>query len=336
MEDFNSFRKSRQDNVSKLMEQMEKAATRFPKRERDPRIWSPTINSKTGEGAALLRLLPESPGATLPWVKAENHSARIGGRWAFIEDCPKTIGKPCPICEAASAYYNEYPKEHSQYKANAAIGKLFLSKLSFYVNVIVIEDPACPENNGQLKIWRFGTKIFEKILASQKPKFQDQKPIDVFDFWSGANFALIVTSQKVGDNETIPNYDTSAFAAPSALYGGDAAKLETLWKSQYNLAEFVDPTRYKSYDELKTVLQSALLAPATGGGLIMKSPEVQPTMAQAADQAIGREPAPKMATVDKFAAAMAAAAVTPSAAAVNTAMADDDISFFQSLNKAKA
>jgi len=86
-----------------------------------------------------------------------------------------------------------------------------------------------------------------------KPEFADEDPIIPFDFWQGANFRL--RQRKVAG---YPNYDKSEFDSPSALFDGDEEKLKAVWEQQHALSEFVDPANYKSYDELKTRLETVL------------------------------------------------------------------------------
>jgi hypothetical protein len=96
-------------------------------------------------------------------------------------------------------------------------------------------------------------KIHNKIMDAMKPEFADEEPIIPFDFWQGANFRL--RQRKVAG---YPNYDKSEFDSPSALFDGDEEKLKGIWEQQHSLREFVDPANYKSYDELKTRLESVL------------------------------------------------------------------------------
>jgi hypothetical protein len=117
----------------------------------------------------------------------------------------------------------------------------------------VVSDPRNPENEGQIRIYKFGKKIFDKITEAMNPEFADETPVNPFDMWEGANFKL-----KIRNVEGYRNYDKSEFADKSALLDGDDAKLETLWKQEHSLKEFLDPKHFKPYEVLKTRLDKVL------------------------------------------------------------------------------
>ena len=125
-------------------------------------------------------------------------------------------------------------------------------KLSYYSNIYVVKDPANPDNEGKVFLFRFGKKIFDKITAAMQPEFEDEEAINPFDFWQGANFKL-----KIKKVAGYWNYDSSEFAAPSALLDDDDA-LEALWKKEYSLSELVSADQFKSYDDLKKRLEYVL------------------------------------------------------------------------------
>ena len=110
---------------------------------------------------------------------------------------------------------------------------------------MVVADPKNPENEGQIKLFKFGKKIFDKITEAMQPAFEDEKPLNPFDFWEGANFKL-----KIRKVDGYWNYDKSEFESPSKL-AEDDDKIEATWKQQFALKEFSDPSNFKSYDALK-------------------------------------------------------------------------------------
>ena len=118
-------------------------------------------------------------------------------------------------------------------------------------NVLIVSDPANPANEGQVKLYRFGKKIFDKIMDSMQPQFPDEKPVNPFDMWEGADFTI-----KIRKVEGYPNYDASSFKSPAAL--GEESKMEEIYDKQYDLSEFTDPKNYKTYDELKSRLALVL------------------------------------------------------------------------------
>ena len=125
-------------------------------------------------------------------------------------------------------------------------------KLSYYANIYVVKDSANPHNEGQVFLYKFGKKIFDKITAAMQPEFEDEDPINPFDFWAGANFKL-----KIKKVAGYWNYDSSEFDRQSALLDDDDA-MEAIWKKEYSLAELVAPDQFKSYDELKKRLDYVL------------------------------------------------------------------------------
>lgn len=117
--------------------------------------------------------------------------------------------------------------------------------MSYFANIYVVKDPANPENEGKVFLYKFGKKIFDKIMTAMKPEFDDEDPINPFDFWTGANFKL-----KLIKKDGYWNYDKSEFASVSVL-SDDDDELESIYKKLHDLNSFVNPTEFKSYDELK-------------------------------------------------------------------------------------
>tara|TARA_Y100000296_G_scaffold79144_1_gene102727 strand:- start:147 stop:929 length:783 start_codon:yes stop_codon:yes gene_type:complete len=201
---------------------------------------------KTGNGYAVIRFLPSVDGEDMPWVKVWNHAFQgPTGQW-YIENSLTTIGQKDPVSEMNTAYWN------SGVESDKEIARKQKRKLQYFSNIYVIEDPSNPENEGKVFLYRFGKKIFDKILETMQPAFQDETAINPFDFWEGANFKL-----KLRKVDGYWNYDKSEFDTPSPLLKDDD-KLEKLWKSQYPLVEFSATTNFKSYDELKTRLNTVL------------------------------------------------------------------------------
>ena len=201
---------------------------------------------KAGNGRAVIRFLPAPPNEELPFVKLYNHGFQVNGRW-FIENCLTTLGEECAVCRANSELWN------SGLDSDKEIARARKRKLSYYANVYIVSNPADPSLEGQVKIFRFGAKVFDKIKASMKPEFEDDPVIDPFDFWTGANFRLRV-KQVAG----YPNYDDSVFEAPSALLGGDDEELEALWKSEHSLQELISRDKFKTSEELEKRLNYVL------------------------------------------------------------------------------
>ena len=210
----------------------------------DDRLWKPEVD-KAGNGYAVIRFLPAPDGEDLPWAKLYTHAFQGTGGW-FIENSLTTLGQKDPVSEHNSQLWN------SGIESDKEIARKQKRKLSYYANIYVVKDSANPHNEGQVFLYKFGKKIFDKITAAMQPEFEDEDPINPFDFWAGANFKL-----KIKKVAGYWNYDSSEFDRQSALLDDDDA-MEAIWKKEYSLAELVAPDQFKSYDELKKRLDYVL------------------------------------------------------------------------------
>ena len=220
----------------------------------DERLWKPVLD-KTGNGYAVIRFLPAVDGEDLPWAKVWNHAFQgPTGQW-YIENSLTTLGNNDPVSEMNSAYWN------SGIESDKEIARRQKRKLQYFSNIYVVSDPKNPENEGKVFLFRFGKKIFDKCMEAMQPAFEDETPVNPFDFWEGANFKL-----KIRKVDGYWNYDKSEFEAPSPLFDNDDA-IEEVWKQQYALNEFTAPSNFKSYDELKTRLDMVLAGTTTVGNV---------------------------------------------------------------------
>ena len=211
----------------------------------DERLWKPVMD-KTGNGFAIIRFLPAPEGEELPWAKVWNHAFQgPTGQW-YIENSLTTIGQNDPVSEHNTRLWN------SGVESDKEIARKQKRKLQYFSNIYVVKDSANPENESKVFLYRFGKKIFDKIMEAMQPAFDDEVAINPFDFWKGANFKL-----KIRKVDGYWNYDKSEFEGVSPVLDDDDA-LEKMWKTQYSLAEFSAPTNFKSYDELKTRLDTVL------------------------------------------------------------------------------
>lgn len=300
---FNSLSELRKNrgNFDSLMKEVEKIANPSnEKRGDDDRFWKPSVD-KAGNGQAVLRFLPAPSGEELPWVRVFDHGFQgPTGKW-YIENSLTTINKPDPVGELNSELWN------SGIEANKEIARKQKRRLSYISNVLVVRDPANPENEGKVFLYKYGKKIFDKIKDVMQPTFEDEKPVNPFDLWEGANFKL-----RIRQVEGYRNYDKSEFDGPSAL-SDDDAELERVWKQAHSLAAFLDPSNFKSYDELKAKLNAVL-----GSGTRVPSAEkVSPL--DAADELFVEQ---KMKT---------AAKATDDTPPWNDDDTDDNMSYFASL-----
>lgn len=230
-------RKSR-GGFDKLMKEVEKIASPQGESRADDRFWQPEVD-KAGNGYAVIRFLAPPKGEELPWVRIWNHGFQgPTGKW-YIENSLTTLNKTDPVSEYNTELWN------SGSEANKEIARKQKRKLTYIANIMIVKDPAHPENEGKVFLYKFGKKIWDKIKDLADPQFEDEKPINVFDFWEGANFKL-----KIRNVEGYRNYDKSEFESPSALSEDDST-IEEIWGRQHSLLQFLDEKNFKSYDELK-------------------------------------------------------------------------------------
>ena len=203
----------------------------------DERLWKLECD-KSGNGYAVIRFLPAPNGEDLPFVKLYSHAFQGPGGW-YIENSLTTMGQKDPVSEYNSMLWNNGTD------AGKELARKQKRKLTYIANIYVVKDPANPENEGKVFLYKFGKKIFDKLTTAMQPEFEDEEAIDPFDFWQGANFKL-----KAKNVAGYRNYDSSEFARSSALLDDDDA-MEAIWKKQYSLSELVAPDQFKTYDELK-------------------------------------------------------------------------------------
>ena len=210
----------------------------------DERLWKPEMD-KTGNGYAVIRFLPAPDSEDLPWVKMYSHGFQGPGGW-YIENSLTTIGGKDPVSEHNRELWNSGNEDD---KTTVRKQK---RKLSYYANIYVVKDPTNPANEGQVKLYKFGAKIFDKIMAAMQPEFEDETPINPFDFWQGADFKL-----KIRKVDGYWNYDKSEFAPAAPLLEDDDA-MEAIWKKEYSLQALVAADQFKSYEDLKKRLDYVL------------------------------------------------------------------------------
>ena len=236
----------------------------------DDRFWKPELD-KTGNGYAVLRFLPAVKDEDLPWVKMWSHAFQGPGGW-YIENSLTTLNQKDPVSEENSRLWN------TGIEADKEIARKRKRKLSYYANVLIVSDPKHPENEGQIKLFKFGKKIFDKITDKMQPQFEDEKPINPFDFWEGADFKL-----KIRKVDGFWNYDKSEFDSPKPIADNDES-IEGIWTKQYPLKPFLEASNFKSYDDLKSKLDKVLTGSRSTGTVedmvtppsISETPDVSP------------------------------------------------------------
>ena len=246
---FANLKRNRTD-LSKLVEDAKKATGGAEREAADERFWNPT-RDKAGNGYAVIRFLPGKEENGTPWVRYWDHAFKgPTGQW-YIEKSLTSLGQNDPLSELNMKMWNS--GDESQKKIVSSRKRT----LRYVANVLVISDQQNPQNEGQVKLYRFGAKIFDKIKAAMQPQFPDEKPINPFDMWEGADFVIKISSEMVM-GKPLPKYDASYFKGSSELFGGDEGKLEALYDKQHALGEWVDPANYKTYDQLNARLKMVL------------------------------------------------------------------------------
>jgi hypothetical protein len=254
--DIQALRKMRNNDFSKISNEFEKISNPRSNNTVDDRFWKPD-RDKAGNASATIRFLPKTDGDELPWVRVFSHGFQgPSGLW-YIENSLTTFDEPDPVSELNSKLWNSTTDDNSPQRKQARDQR---RRLSYIANVLIVEDPKHPENNGQVKLFKFGKKIFDKIMDKARPTFEDEEPVNVFDYWEGANFKLRM-KQVAG----YPNYDTSVFAEPSPI-SEDEEEILKVANGQHKLSEFLDKSKhFKTYDQLKARLESVLSAEGSVG-----------------------------------------------------------------------
>ena len=235
--------KASRDSKNNLIDKLNKAVGTGDNG-KDNRYWQPSVD-KAQNGYAVIRFLPAPAGEEHPLVKLWTHGFKgPSGSW-YIENSLTTLKKDDPVAEYNTKLWN------SGLESDKEIARKQKRKLVYISNILVIKDSENPENEGKVFLFRYGKKIFDKIQDAMVPKYDDEKPIDPFDPWSGADFKL-----KIATVEGYRNYDKSSFANPEPI--GSDEEIEKIWKSEYSLQEIVSPSNFKPYDELKKRLENVL------------------------------------------------------------------------------
>jgi hypothetical protein len=270
---FANLKSSRGSSIDQLVKAAEAVSTKTEsKNYDDDRFWKPT-RDKAGNGYAVVRFLPAKEGEDLPWVRYWDHGFKgPTGLW-YIENSRTSIGQDDPVSESNGLLWNTGRDE------DKALARDRKRRLHYVSNVLVVSDPSNPQNEGKVFVYKFGKKIFDKIMDVMQPQFADEQPVNPYDFWEGADFKI-----KIRKVEGWVNYDKSEFAKAAPLMGGDEEQLEGVYNKLHSLADFIDPKNYKSYDELKAKMNKVLGVDAghismDNNSMMQSAPVVeQPTM----------------------------------------------------------
>lgn len=289
MVDFATFKKSSSE-LDRLTKEIEKVNTPSDKKAGDDRFWK-LERDKSGNGSAIIRFLP-APAVdgddALPWVRVFNHGFKgPTGKW-YIENSLTTLTQKDPVSEYNSELWNQSSDDNSWQRKQARAQK---RRLQYISNILVVSDTKNPENEGKIFLFKYGKKIFDKITLIMNPEFEGDTPVNPFDFWKGANFKI-----RIRTVDGYPNYDQSLFDASKPV-NDDDSELEAIWKREYSLKEFLAPSNFKSYEDLKRHLND-VLGLDEDAAWMKKSGSVPQTQAQTFEKTSFNKPAPKTAEND--------------------------------------
>lgn len=233
------------NSLEALTNELNKFTSNTTENTKDDRFWQPGVD-KAGNGYAVVRFLPAPDGEDVPFVRVFSHAFKgPTGSW-YIENSLTTVGKTDPVGEYNTVLWN------SGLDSDKQIARSQKRKLTFISNIYVVSDPANPENEGKVFLYKYGKRIFDKLNEAMNPQFADEDAVNPFDLWSGANFKI-----KIRQVEGYRNYDRSEFASSEPL-SNDDSELEQIWKKEHSLKAFLDSSNFKSYDELKSRLNKVL------------------------------------------------------------------------------
>ncbi|MDE3023107.1 MAG: single-stranded DNA-binding protein [Pseudomonadota bacterium] len=256
-----ALRKNMSTNLSRIKQQVE--SEEKGSKSVDERFWKPTFDKEKGTGTATIRFMPAPNGEDMSYVKMYSHSFQGPTGKYYIENSLSTIGKRDSISNLNYRLWN------SGIESDKSVSSKQKRKTNYYANVLVINDPAKPENNGKVFLYQFGPKIHDMLQSAMFPEFEDEdsKAIDPFSPWDGADFVIRMTGTTMQGAKgpiTVPSYEKSSFRPASEL--GDDEKIETLWKQCHSLQAIIAPDKFKTPEELEKRLFE-VLGPRVGSGI---------------------------------------------------------------------
>jgi hypothetical protein len=213
----------------------------------DPRLWKPSYDKVQG-GTCRIRLLWNEDIDESPFVQVFSHGF-VGntGKW-YIENSLSTLKQKDPVGEMNGRLWN------SGVDSDKDVARSHKRRTNLYVNVLVVDDPQDPTNNGMVKIMRYGPQIQGIVTLALFPEFETDTALEVFATKEeeGIDFEIRTIMKKLG-KDLVPNYERSKFMEPSPLLN----RMEVL-ESCHELAPFEAPDKFKSYDELRNRLYEVL------------------------------------------------------------------------------
>ena len=96
-----------------------------------------------------------------------SHAFQGPGGW-YIENSLTTMNQKDPVSEYNTQLWN------SGVDSDKETARKQKRSFSYYSNIYVVRDPANPQNEGKVMLYKYGKKIHDKILAMQ-PEFEDEE-----------------------------------------------------------------------------------------------------------------------------------------------------------------
>jgi hypothetical protein len=191
-------------------------------------------------GTYIVRLLPniKDPQKTFLHYYTHGWKSLATGQFNSIVS-PSTWGERCPISEL---FFKITRNPESTETEKKQAKDLLSRKENWYVNVYVVNDPVNPENNGTVKVLRFGRQLNKIIESAISGDDAEEFGPKIFDL-SPAGCNLRIKAELVSDKPGAPKYPTyvaSKFLSPSAIEGLTDAKIEEIYNSVYDLSELVE------------------------------------------------------------------------------------------------
>lgn len=248
MVDFAKYKALRETNKEKKEEAFKKEALQESGSydNDDKRFWKPTMDKVKEVGGAVIRFLPEGNESNLlNYVKYFEHSFKNpeNGKW-YIERSLSSLpelGQDSIALLNKKLWSSSSEKDHPHKK----IASRQKRNTKYIANVLVINDPANPDNNGKVFLYKFGPAIYDKIKEAKFPTEdaitgKKASALDPFDIIDGANFEI-----RIKNTDNGWSYLDSRFATVTPLATNDAV-FDAILNQLYDLTEFIEVKNYKS------------------------------------------------------------------------------------------
>lgn len=258
----------------------------------DSRFWNVTFDKEKG-GGAVIRFLPSPDGPTeMPYEKIIKHFFQGANGKYYTEASLRTLDQKDPVADLNYRLYN------TNIKSNQEQASKQKQKPRYYANILVVNDPAVPENNGKVFLYEYGPAVqnlIEEKMFPNEVTDPGAEPVNPFNVFDAPNLLIKLVPQQLGKN-IVPNYGKTHFDYKQT----ELDNIEETVNSGYSLAEFKDPTKFKSFKELATKLVE-VLGDTTGTGIetVVGYSELSGQSAQTVEDTTVVEDAPAAVTKSK-------------------------------------